>query len=80
MDSSIQATYSYLKDKYSRTVIGKKELAKELNIAPSTLDLYISKGIGIPKYKRVSDAKNARLLFNIYDIAVYLNSGQVETM
>ena len=80
MDTSTKATYDYLKEKYNRTVIGKKELAKELNIAPSTLDLYISKGIGIPKYKRASDAKNARLLFNIYDIATYLNSDQIETM
>ena len=80
MDTSTKATYDYLKDKYSRIILSKKELAIELNIAPSTLDLYISKGIGVPKYKRASDAKNARLLFNIYDIAVYLNSGQIETM
>jgi len=80
MDTSIQVTYSYLKDKYSRTVIGKKELAKELNIASSTLDLYISKGMGLPKFKKLGTAKNARVIFNLYDIAVFLNTDQIETM
>jgi len=80
MDTSTKQTYSYLKNKYNRLVISKKELASELNIASSTLDLYISQGIGIPKYKKATKAKNARLLFNIYDVALYLNSDQIETM
>jgi len=80
MDTSTEATYSYLKKKYNRTVIGKKDLAKELNIALSTLDLYLSKGIGLPKYKKLGSAKNARVIFNLYDIAVFLNTNQIETM
>lgn len=80
MDTCIEQTYGYLKNKYNRLVIGKKELANELNIASSTLDLYISQGIGIPKYKKATKAKNGRLLFNIYDVALYLNSDQIETM
>ncbi len=80
MDTSVQATYSYLKDKYSKSIINKREMAHELNISLSTLDLYISKGIGCPRYKKLGTAKNARVVFNIYDIAVYLNSEQIETM
>jgi len=80
MDTSIESTYNYLKQKYNRIVIGKKELAKELNISLSTLDLYLSKGIGLPKYKKLGTAKNSRVIFNIYDIAVFLNSNQIETM
>ena len=80
MDSSVEATYSYLKNKYNTSVIGKKELAEELNIAPSTLDLYLSKGMGIPRYKKLGTAKNARVVFNLYDIAVFLNTDQIETM
>jgi len=80
MDTHIEATYTYLKSKYNRTVIGKKELAQELNIAPSTLDLYMSKGIGIPKYKKLGNKSNSRVIFNLYDLAVFLNSDQIETM
>jgi predicted DNA-binding transcriptional regulator AlpA len=80
MDSSVEVTYSYLQQKYNRTVIGKKEMAQELNIASSTLDLYISKGIGLPKFKKLGTAKNARVIFNLYDIAVFLHTDQIETM
>jgi len=80
MDTATEQTYKYLKSKYNRVIINKKELARELNIAKSTLDLYISQGIGIPKYKKATKAKNGRLLFNIYDVAIYLNSDQIETM
>lgn len=80
MDSSIEATYSYLKSKYNKTVLGKKEMAEELDIKLSTLDLYMSKGVGIPRYKKLGNAKNARVVFNLYDIAVYLNSEKIETM
>jgi hypothetical protein len=80
MQTSIEATYTYLKSKYNTSVIGKKELAQELNIAPSTLDLYMSKGIGVPKYKKLGDKPNSRVIFNLYDLAVFLNSDQIETM
>jgi len=80
METSIKETYSYLLNKYSKTVIGKKEMAHELNISFSTLDLYMSKGMGLPKYKKLGTAKNARVVFNIYDIANYLNSEKIETM
>lgn len=80
MDISTEQTYIYLKEKYNRTVLGKKEMANELNISPSTLDLYMSKGMGLPKYKKLGNAKNARVIFNIYDLAVYLNTEYIETM
>ncbi len=80
MDTHIEATYSYLKSKYNTSVIGKKEMAEELTIAPSTLDLYISKNMGLPKFKKLGTAKNARVVFNLYDIAVFLNTDQIETM
>jgi len=80
MDSHVESTYNYLKDKYGRLIIGKKEVAYELNIGMSTLDLYIANGIGVPPYKRATQAKNARLLFNILDLAIYINDGKIETM
>jgi len=80
MDTSTEISYSYLKSKYNRTVIGKKELAQELAISPSTLDLYISKGIGIPKYKKLGNRPNSRVIFNLFDLAVFLNTDQIETM
>lgn len=80
MESNIERTYQYLMHKYNRTMIGKREIAEELNVSQSSIDLYISKGIGVPKYKKLGNAKNSRVLFNIYDVAVYLNSQLIETL
>ena len=80
MENHTDKTYKYLKEKYNRTVISKREMAKELDISPSTLDLYMSKGTGVPRYKKLGNAKNSRVIFNILDIAEFLNTQYIETM
>jgi len=70
----------YLKLKYKRITIGKKELSNELGIALSTLDLYMSKGICVPRYKKLGDKPNSRVIFNIIDIAEFLSKERTETM
>ena len=72
MDSTTEHIYKYLQLKYKRATIGKKEIATELGISPSTVDLYISKGMGIPPYRKLGTAKNAKVVFNIVDLAEYL--------
>ncbi len=72
MDSTTEHIYEYLQVKYKRATIGKKEIATELGISPSTVDLYISKGMGIPPYRKLGTAKNAKVVFNIVDLAEYL--------
>jgi hypothetical protein len=70
----------YLKVKYKRVTIGKKELSNELGIALGTLDLYMSRGIGAPRYKKLGDKPNSRVVFNINDVAEFLTSHRIETM
>lgn len=72
MDSTTEHIYEYLQLKYKRATIGKKEIAIELGISLSTVDLYISKGMGIPPYRKLGTAKNAKVVFNIVDLAEYL--------
>jgi len=80
MDSYTKSTYDYLTKKYNRTVIGKKELVAEMGISLSTLDLYISRGIGVPRYKKLGNRSNSRVVFNIVDVAEFLNAEKIETM
>lgn len=79
MDTSKQVIYDYLNSKYKRATIGKKEIAQELGVSLSTIDLYISKGVGIPRYRKLGKAKNAKVVFNIVDLAEFL-SQTIETM
>ena len=74
IDIHKERLYQYLIKKYNRSTISKTELSKELGVSTSTLDLYISKGTGIPNYKKLGKAKNAKVVFNLLDVAEFLNS------
>lgn len=74
-NTEIQAEklYSYLQKRYKRVVISKAEMAEELGISSSTLDLYIAKGTGLPNYKKLGKAKNAKVVFNLIDVSEFLS-------
>jgi len=74
IDLHREKLYQYLIKKYDRTVISKSEMAEELGISGSTLDLYMSKGTGLPNYKKLGKAKNARVVFNLFDVADFLTN------
>lgn len=65
--------YNDLKDRYGKATLSKAEMAKELGISYSTIDGYIAKGYGIPNYKKLGKAKNAKVIFNIIDVAEFLS-------
>jgi predicted DNA-binding transcriptional regulator AlpA len=64
--------YDYLSSKYKKAVLTKSELAIELGVGKSTIDQYISKSEGLPPYKKLGTAKNARVVFNLFDVAKFL--------
>ncbi len=72
LENQREKLYKYLNQKYKRSVINKVEMAFELGISNSTLDLYIAKGIGIPNYKKLGSAKNSKVIFNLLDVADFL--------
>jgi len=71
-ESQQDKIYKELRNKYKRMTISKSEMSSELGISNSTLDLYISKGIGLPNYKKLGTAKNAKVIFNLLDVADFL--------
>lgn len=71
-ESQQDKIYDELRNKYGRMTISKSEMSSELGISNSTLDLYISKGIGLPNYKKLGTAKNAKVIFNLLDVAEFL--------
>ena len=62
-----------LQTRYKRATISKREMAHELNISYSTIDGYLSRGFGLPNYKKLGTAKNAKVVFNIIDVAEFLS-------
>ncbi|MBT5491435.1 hypothetical protein HOK00_03885 [bacterium] len=68
-----EAIFTQLKETYNKTMITKKELAHELTVSVSTINNYIVQGYGIPDYVKLGDAKNAKVLFPIANVASYLS-------
>ena len=66
--------YNFLHKKYKKILISKQEMADELGIGKTTMDSYVSKNEGIPPYKKLGTAKNAKVVFNIIDVAKFLNN------
>ncbi len=73
MNQLQELIYNDLKNRYKKSTLSKKEMAHELGISYSTIDLYMSKGYGVPNYKKLGKAKNAKVVFNIIDVAKFLS-------
>jgi hypothetical protein len=63
-----------LQNRYQKAVLNKKELAYELGVSVSAINNYICQGVAIPEYCKIGDAKNARVVFPIINIASYLSN------
>lgn len=63
-----------LQNRYKKSVLNKKELAYELGVSESAINNYICQGVAIPEYRKIGNAKNARVVFPIINIASYLSN------
>ncbi len=61
-----------LRERYQKSSLSKKDTANELNMSISTLNNYLAKGYGIPRYRKIGDAKNAKVIFPIAEVAKFL--------
>jgi len=71
MINRTQLIYDDLRTRHKAS-LSKKNLADELDVSVSTIDRSIAHGLGLPPYKKLGKAKNAKVIFNIVDVAEYL--------
>ena len=74
-----QALFDDLKAEGYSLNISKKQYAEVLGCSVSAVDNYIAKGYGIPDYRKIGHAKNARVIFSLRDVAEYLAAQTVKT-
>lgn len=72
MDDKTKIIYDQLVAKYNKVAIGKKELAEELNVSKSTIDNYLMRGYGLPRYRKVGNTRHGRVIFPLVEVAKYL--------
>ena len=73
MNQQQELIYQDLQTRYKKSTLSKREMATELGISYSTIDGYMAKGYGIPNYKKLGTAKNAKVVFSIIDVATFLS-------
>ncbi len=59
--------------------ISKTQYGEVVGCSTSAVDNYIAKSYGIPSYKKIGHQRNARVLFNLRDVAEYLTAQTVQT-
>ena len=74
-----EAFYSELRSEGYPLLISKKQYAEILGCSLSSIDKSIQVGYGLPNYKKLGTAKNAKVMFSLLDVANYLASQTVKT-
>ena len=59
--------------------INKKQYAEIVGLSIHSIDSYITRGINLPNYKKLGESKNAKVVFNLKDVAEFLASRTVKT-
>ena len=72
--------YNELKVDGYKSLINKKEYAEIIGCSLSAVDNYISKGYGIPNYKKLGHQKNAKVLFSLREVADFITSQTIKTI
>ena len=70
--------FESLKSEYKTLMLSKKELSKVLGISESTINLYLSKSVNLPDYKKMTDGKNSRVMFPLTNVAKYLTENIIK--
>lgn len=67
--------YVSLIERYKKVMINKSELANELSISESKINLGIKENNGIPRYMKIGEAKNSTVRFSILDVSEFIADG-----
>lgn len=60
-------------------LINKKQYAEITDCSVSSVDNYIKQGMNLPNYKKMGKAKNARVVFNLRDVAEFIANQTIIT-
>ena len=63
-----------LKTRYKKSTLTKKELSNELSMSLSSINQYISMGIGLPNYLKLGSGVNSRVVFPVINVVEYLSN------
>ncbi|QSZ41207.1 hypothetical protein GJV85_03460 [Sulfurimonas aquatica] len=71
--STTQTLVEQLFQLYQKVVFTRQDLAKLMDVSLSYVAKSIARGYGVPAYKRLGHKQNSKVIFNINDVAEFLN-------
>ena len=79
INQEAEAFYSELKAEGYPLLISKKQYATIAGCSISTVDNQIKLGYGLPNYKKMGEAKNAKVMFSLISVANFFASKTILT-
>ena len=80
MSEESKFIYDELKYEGYPLFINKRQYANIIGCSLSSVDHYIKQGTNLPDYKKLGTSKNAKVMFNLRDVAEYLAAQTVKTV
>ena len=68
-----------LKEEGQTTFINNKQYAPIVGCSVSSVDSNIQKGTNLPNYKKIGNARNARVMFSLRDVSEFLAAQTIQT-
>ncbi|QOY53043.1 hypothetical protein [Candidatus Sulfurimonas baltica] len=79
MENFAQDRYKLLTQHFKKYTITKSELAKEvLGVSLSTVNRYMAMGTGVPQWKKLGSEEHSRVVFDLLDVALFLDTDKVK--
>lgn len=79
LNEEAEALYSELTKQGHPMFISKRQYAEIAGCSLGTVDNRIKLGYGLPEYKKMGDAKNAKVMFSLISVANFFASKTIQT-
>ena len=79
MSEEAKFIFDELKKDYT-LFITREEYAEIAKVSIATVVSRMNRGVGLPNYKRAGNWKNAKILFNLRDVAEFMAGQTVKTV
>lgn len=78
MEAYTKNRYKLLTQHFNKYTITKSELAKDiLGVSLSTVNRYMAMGTGVPPWKKLGSQEHSKVLFDLLDVAIFLDNDKV---
>ena len=72
MNDKVLLIYEFLYSRHQKSTLTINDFAEEENVCYQSISIKIKEGNGIPNYIRIGTSNNSKILFNLFDTALFI--------